>query len=81
MLLVVKFIHPLTSLIKPSSTGDIIDQNPANIHKGTIIVPKARHGFMYRKTLDTIQTGGTNHPLTPFQLTVSVSIPIALTVQ
>jgi hypothetical protein len=56
-------------------------KNPANIHKGTIIVPKARHCFMYRKTLDTIQTGGTNHPLTPFQLTVSTSIPIALIVQ
>jgi hypothetical protein len=26
---------------------------------------------MYRRTLDTIQTGGTNHPLTPFQLTIN----------
>jgi hypothetical protein len=80
MLLVGKCIHPLTSFIKPSPLGDKIGQKLADLHKGTIIVPKARHCFMYRRTLDTIQTGGTNHPLTPFQLTANASIPIALIV-
>jgi hypothetical protein len=55
------FIHPLTSFIKPSSLGDKIGQKLVDLHKGTIIVPKARHCFMYRRTLDTIQTGDTNH--------------------
>ena len=80
ILLVGKFIHPLTSFIKPSPLGDKIGQRLADLHKGTIFVPKARHCFMYRRTLDTIQTGGTNHPLTPFHLTVNASIPIALIV-
>jgi hypothetical protein len=35
---------------------------------------------MYRRTLDTIQTGGTNHSLTPFHLTVSASTSIAVIV-
>ena len=54
ILLVGKFIRPVTSLIKPSPLGDKIDQKLADLHKGTIIVPKARHCFMYRRTLDTI---------------------------
>jgi hypothetical protein len=53
--------------------------NPGKGEKGVlgnIDLPKARHCFMYRRTLDTIQTGGTNHSLTPFHLTVNASIPI-----
>ena len=80
ILLAGKFIHPLPSLIKPSPLGDKIGQKLVDLHKGTIIVPKARHCFMYRRTLDTIQTGGTNHSLTPFHLTVNASIPIAVIV-
>ena len=80
ILLVGKFIHPLTSFIKPTPLEDKIGQKLADLHKGTIIVPKARHCFMYRRTLATIQTGDTNNPLTLFQLTVNASIPIAVIV-
>jgi hypothetical protein len=36
ILLVGKFIHPLTSLIKPSPLGDKIGQKLVDLHKGTI---------------------------------------------
>jgi hypothetical protein len=55
ILLVGKFIHPLTSFIKPSSLGDKIGQKLVDLHKGTIIVPKARHCFMYRRMDSKIQ--------------------------
>jgi hypothetical protein len=51
ILLVGKFIRPVTSLIKPSPLGDKIGQKLADLHKGTIIVPKARHCFMYVELL------------------------------
>jgi hypothetical protein len=49
-------IEKVNALIKPSPLGDKIGQRLADLHRGTIIVPKARHCFMYRRTLDTIQT-------------------------
>jgi hypothetical protein len=55
-----QFIHPLTSLIKPSPLGDKIGLKLADFHKGTIIIPNASHCFIYGRTLDTIQTGDTN---------------------
>jgi hypothetical protein len=51
ILLVGKFIHPLTSFIKPTPLEDKIGQKLADLHKGTIIVTKARHCFIYRRFL------------------------------